>query len=58
MLHYHAAEVFAAVGDVERAATSLRATADLNPNSSLRHAGAVRTLAGRLGVSLPAAGPG
>jgi tetratricopeptide (TPR) repeat protein len=57
MLHYHAAEVFAAVGDVERAATSLRVTADLNPNSSLRHAGAVRTLAGRLGVSLPATGP-
>lgn len=58
VLHFHAAEVFAAVGDAERAATALQVTVDLNPTSSLRHAEAVQALAQRLGVGLAATAPG
>lgn len=58
VVHFHAAEVFAAVGDAERAATALQVTVDLNPTSSLRHAEAVRALAQRLGVGLAATVPG
>jgi tetratricopeptide (TPR) repeat protein len=54
-LRYHAAEVFAAVGDGTRAAEQLQAALAAGPSFSVRHEDAVAALARRLGVALPAA---
>ena len=54
-LRYHAAEVFAAVGDDARAVEHLRAALVAGPSFSVRHEDAVVALARRLGVALPAA---
>lgn len=54
-LRYHAAEVFAAVGDDARAVEHLQAALTAGPSFSVRHEDAVAALARRLGVALPAA---
>lgn len=55
LLRYHAAEVFAAVGDDTRAAEQLQAALTAGPSFSVRHEDAVAALAQRLGVAIPAA---
>lgn len=54
-LRYHAAEVFAAVGDDTRAVEQLQAALTAGPSFSVRHEDAVAALARRLGVTIPAA---
>ncbi len=54
-LRYHAAEVFAAVGDETRAVEQLQAALTAGPSFSVRHEDAVAALARRLGVAIPAA---
>ena len=54
LLRYHAAEVFAAIGDDERAAEQLEVALAAGTSSFLRHQDEVEALAGRLGVEIPA----
>jgi tetratricopeptide (TPR) repeat protein len=49
LLHYHAAEIFAATGDTARARTEVQGALATNPNFSFVLAPAARTLAARLG---------
>ena len=53
LLRYHAAEVFAAVGDEARAAEQLEVALTGGTSSFLRHQDEVEALAGRLGIELP-----
>jgi hypothetical protein len=53
LLQHHAAEVFAAVGQLDRAADHLRRAYVAGPRFSLRHAPAAAELAARLGVDVP-----
>ena len=53
LLRYHAAEVFAAAGDDERAATHLEAALQAGTAFSVRHAEAASELASRLDVDVP-----
>jgi tetratricopeptide (TPR) repeat protein len=49
VLQYHAAEVFAAAGDLDQARTHLQVAIDAGPSFSVRHAAAAAALARRLG---------
>ncbi|CAN5151551.1 hypothetical protein BH18ACT4_BH18ACT4_09480 [soil metagenome] len=53
LLRYHAASVFAAAGDVGRAAVELRLAFPTNPWFSLAQISPARQLAARLGVATP-----
>jgi tetratricopeptide (TPR) repeat protein len=53
LLRYHAAEVFAAAGDLDRARTELAAVLEVTPWFSFGHLRAAADLAGRLGVPAP-----
>ncbi len=52
-LRYHAAEIYAAVGDTPAAVAEMEAVAGLNPRWSVRHTPAVLELADELGVAIP-----
>jgi tetratricopeptide (TPR) repeat protein len=51
LLHYHAAEIAAAVGDTTRARTEVAAALATNPHFDVVHAPAARALATRLGAA-------
>jgi tetratricopeptide (TPR) repeat protein len=53
VLQYHAAEVFAAAGQLDRAADHLERAYVGGPRFSIRHASAAADLAGRVGVDVP-----
>ena len=53
LLRFHAAEVLADVGQLDRAAGQLAAAVRANPWFSFAHCRRLAGLAGRLGVALP-----